>query len=85
MIPTQTLETFPIFGSNATKVEPGDAKKAAGWQQADVVPAEWMNWEWYKASRGITDLNAGVTSIEAEITGPFIWCGYSLLGSMAMP
>lgn len=67
MIPTQTLESFPVFGSNATKVEPGDAKKAAGWQQADVVPAEWMNWEWYKASKGITELNAGVSSIEAEI------------------
>lgn len=67
MIPTQTLESFPIFGSNATKVEPGDAKKAAGWQQADVVPAEWMNWEWYKASKGITELNAGVNSIESEM------------------
>jgi microcystin-dependent protein len=67
MIPTQTLESFPIFGSNATKVEPGDAKKAAGWQQADVVPAEWMNWEWYKASKGITELNAGVSSIEKEL------------------
>ena len=67
MIPTQTLESFPVFGSNATRVEPGDAKKAAGWQQADVVPAEWMNWEWYKASKGITELNAGVSSIEKEI------------------
>lgn len=72
MIPTQTLESFPIFGSNATKVEPGDAKKAAGWQQADVVPAEWMNWEWYKASKGITDLNSGVSSIETEINNVLI-------------
>jgi microcystin-dependent protein/antitoxin component of RelBE/YafQ-DinJ toxin-antitoxin module len=67
MIPSQTFENYPIFGSNATKVEPGDAKKAAGWQQADVVPAEWMNWAWYKNTKGITDLNRGLSSVENEI------------------
>ena len=67
MIPTQTLETYPIFGSNGTKVQPGDAKMAAGFQQADVLPAEWMNWEWNKNSRLITELQEGVESIETEI------------------
>jgi hypothetical protein len=67
MIPEQTLLNFPLFGDNATKVEPDNNKKSNGWQQADVVPAEWMNWEWYHASKGISDLNQGVKSIEAEL------------------
>ena len=67
MIPSQTFETYPIFGGNATKVEPGDAKKSAGFQQADVLPAEWMNWAWNKNSKGISDLNEGVTSLEKEV------------------
>ena len=67
MIATQTLESFPPFGDNATKVKPDDAKYAAGFQAADVLPAEWMNWTWGKSSKGITDLNAGVEMMEAEI------------------
>lgn len=67
MIPQQTFESYPVFGDNATKVKPDDAKYAAGFQQADVLPAEWMNWAWAKNSKGITDANAGLSSIEAEI------------------
>lgn len=67
MIPKQTLENYPIFGDNATKVQPDNAKMAAGFQQADVLPAEWMNWAWAKNSKGITDLNMGIASIETEI------------------
>lgn len=67
MIATQSLESFPPFGDNATKVKPDDAKYAAGFQAADVLPAEWMNWTWGKSSKGITDLNAGVEMMEAEI------------------
>lgn len=67
MIPEQTLLNFPLFGDNATKVEPDNNKKSNGWQQADVVPAEWMNWEWYHASKGVSDLNKGVSSMEKEI------------------
>ena len=67
MIPEQTLLGFPLFGDNATKVEPDNNKKSNGWQQGDVVPAEWMNWEWYHASKGVADLNKGVNSMEKEI------------------
>ena len=67
MIPEQTLLSYPVFGDNATKVEPDNNKKSNGWQQGDVVPAEWMNWGWYHNSKGITDLNKGVTSMEKEI------------------
>lgn len=67
MIPKQTLENYPVFGDNATKVQPDDAKMAAGFQQSDVLPAEWMNWAWNKNSKGIKDLNLGVNAIEQEI------------------
>ena len=67
MIPQQTFESYDIFGSGATKVAPPAAKRSAGYQQADVLPAEWMNWAWYKNSKGINDLNEGATSMEAEI------------------
>ena len=67
MIAPQAFETYDIFGSGATKVEPPAAKRSAGWQQADVLPAEYMNWAWYKNSKCITDLNSGVKSVEDEI------------------
>lgn len=67
MIAPQTFETYDIFGSGATKVEPPAAKRSAGFQQADVLPAEWMNWAWYKNSKGINDLNDGLGSVENEI------------------
>lgn len=67
MIPQQTFENYEIFGDNATKTAPDSAKYAAGFQESDVLPAEWMNWAWNKNTKGITDLNAGVTSIEAEL------------------
>ena len=67
MIPQQTLESYPVFSDNGTKVKPDDAKYAAGWAQADVVPAEWLNWFFNKSSKGITLLNSGVDSIEKEI------------------
>lgn len=67
MIPQQTFENYPVFGDNSTKVKPDDAKYAAGFQVNDVLPAEWMNWAWAKNTKGITDLNRGLDSVEKEI------------------
>lgn len=67
MVPTQTLENFPPFGDNATKVQPDNAKYAAGFQPSDVYPAEWVNWVWGKSSNGVTKLNTGVDMMEREI------------------
>ena len=67
MINTQTLVNFPVFGDNATKAQPDNAKYAAGFQPADVYPAEWVNWVWNKASGGVTALNTGVDMMEREI------------------
>lgn len=67
MIPLQSFISYPVFGDNATKVKPDDVKYAAGFQQSDVLPAEWMNWAWNKNTQGITDLNRGSCSIEQEL------------------
>ena len=75
MTPQQTFENYPVFGDNASKIKPDDAKYAAGFQQADVLPAEWMNWAWYKNTKGITDLNLGVESIEKELINILVAAG----------
>lgn len=69
MIPTQEMTSFPVWasGSGAAKVEPGAAKYAAGWLEADVVPHEWLNWLFNRASGAVTKHNAGVLSMEKEI------------------
>lgn len=67
MIPEQTLVQFPEFSDTGTKVKPGDAKYSAGFQEADVLPAEWLNWFLNKASDGISVINEGISSIEKEL------------------
>ena len=69
MIARQTFESYPVFGDNATKVMPdnGGSKYSNGFQQSDVLPAEWMNWAWNKNTKGITDLNEGAGSMEDEL------------------
>lgn len=67
MIPNQTLVDFPEFADSGTKTAPGSAKYSAGFQEADVLPAEWLNYFENKSSAGITALNDGVKSCEAEL------------------
>lgn len=67
MIQNQTFEGFPIFGDNSSMSQPEAAIYANGFAPADVLPAEYYNWLTYKASKGITDLNRGVVSMEAEL------------------
>lgn len=67
MIPNQDLTPYPEFGNNSTKVKPDDPKYSAGFQPADVLPAEWLNWFLSRASKGVTELGEGVSSMEQEI------------------
>lgn len=67
MIPTQTMPDFPVFGSNATKLEPDAAKRAAGFYESEVLPYEWFNYFLNRASTGVTAHNAGLKSVEEEI------------------
>ena len=68
MIPVQTFEDFPEFCDTGTKTKPDSAKYSAGFVEADVLPAEWLNYFENKSSAGITALNRGVKSIENEMT-----------------
>lgn len=67
MIPTQEMINFPVFAENGKKIQPDTAKYSQGFQEADVLPAEWMNFLENKSSAAITTLNAGISSIEEEL------------------
>lgn len=67
MIATQTFITFPEFADNGTNVPPEGAKYANGYIAAEVLPAEHLNYFFNGATKGVTDLNAGLSSVEAEL------------------
>ena len=67
MIPTQEMTPYPVFGDNATKVQPDDPKYSGGFLPGDVLPAEWLNWLLNRASGAVTKLNAGTLSLEQEV------------------
>ena len=67
MIPTQDMTPYPTFGDNSSRVQPDQAKYAAGFLPGDVVPAEWFNWLLNRGSSATTKLNAGTLSMEQEI------------------
>ena len=67
MIETQTFDKYAVFGENAVKATPDAVKYASGFKQADVLPAEWLNWAWHKNSKCITDLNTGLAVVEDEL------------------
>ncbi len=67
MIPNQTFIEFPEFCNTGTKTKPDSAKYAAGFVESDVLPAEWLNYFENRSSVGITDLNRGMSSVQAEM------------------
>ena len=67
MIPTQEFENFPEFANAGEKTPPNDQKYAQGFLPSDTLPAEWQNWFLAGATRGITALDTGLSSVEAEI------------------
>jgi len=77
MIKTQEMTSFPIFAENGQKIQPDTAKYSAGFQESDVLPAEWVNYFENKSSSAITTLNAGVTSIEEELNNLVVAGGQS--------
>lgn len=77
MTPTQIMVNFPTFGANSTKLQPESAKYSAGFQEADVLPHEWLNWFLNKSSDGVSTLNAGLLSVEQEINSVLTAAGMS--------
>ena len=67
MIPTQTFENFPEFANAGEKTQPNEQKYAQGFLPSDTLPAEWHNWFLGGTTRGITALDTGLASVEAEL------------------
>lgn len=67
MIAQQTLVNFPEFANSGTKIAPDGAKYAEGFQPGDVLPAEWTNYLFNKASAGLTTSNSVVDSSQKEL------------------
>ena len=67
MISTQTFISYPEFSDNGTNIKPEAAKYSNGYVPSEVLPAEHLNYFLNGATKGVTDLNAGVSSIEAEL------------------
>lgn len=67
MIPSQTFPNYPEFANSGTKTQPGAVKYSAGFVASDTLPAEWLNWFLSGATKGVSALNSGLTSVEEEL------------------
>ena len=67
MIPSQTFPNYPEFANSGTKTQPGAVKYAAGFVSSDTLPAEWLNWFLAGATKGVSALNSGLSSVEEEL------------------
>lgn len=55
MIP-QDFESFPVFGTDSSMVQPDEPKYSDGFVFGDVLPAEWLNWFLHTMSKGYNEL-----------------------------
>lgn len=67
MIATQNFINYPEFSDNGTNIKPDDAKYSAGYIPSEVLPAEHLNYFLNGATKGVSDLNAGLLSVEKEL------------------
>ena len=67
MISTQTMTDYPVFAESGSKSEPDSTTYSEGFEPADVLPAQWVNWIENRTSSAITTLNSGVKSMEEEL------------------
>ena len=67
MKPVVAFDNFPSFGNAGARTAPGEAKYAAGFFPADTFPAEWANYFFHGATKGISDLNSATRSIWLEL------------------
>lgn len=77
MTPNQDLVSFPVFANSGTKISPDQAKYAAGFQESDVLPAEWLNYFLNKASAAATALNTLGDSAQKELNNLLTQAGIS--------
>lgn len=67
MKPIEALPAFPEFANINPGVAPGEPKYSQGFVPADTFPAEWANYFFNGATKGITALNAATSSIWSEL------------------
>lgn len=67
MKPVTPFDNYPSFGNAGARQAPGDAKYALGFVAADTFPAEWANYFFHGATKGVSDLNTAVRSIWVEL------------------
>jgi hypothetical protein len=67
MKPVTPFDNYPSFGNAGSRSAPGDAKYALGFVAADTFPAEWANYFFHGATKGVSDLNTAVRSIWVEL------------------
>lgn len=67
MKPITPFDSYPSFANGGSRSAPGDAKYALGFVPADTFPAEWANYFFHGATKGVSDLNSAVTSLWNEM------------------
>lgn len=67
MKPVTAFDNFPSFANAGTRSAPAEAKYAQGMVPADTLPAEWANYFFHGATKGVSDLNSAVRSIWQEL------------------
>lgn len=62
-----TFDNFPPFATNGSRnMNTESAKYAVGFLEGETFPAEWANYLFHGATKGISDLNTAVQSIWKE-------------------
>lgn len=67
MKPVVAFDNYPSFGNAGARQAPGDAKYSLGFVPTDTLPAEWANYFFHGATKGVSDLNTAVRSIWLEL------------------
>lgn len=73
-----SFDNFPTFAANGSRdMNPESAKYSVGFVPADTFPAEWANYMFHGATKGVSDLNTAVASIWAENANVLTQAGIS--------
>lgn len=68
MKPVSAFDNYPPFATNGARtMNTESAKYSVGFVPADTFPAEWANYLFHGATKGVSDLNTAVTSVQTEV------------------
>ena len=67
MKPVSAFDNYPPFATNGARtMNTESAKYSVGFVPADTFPAEWANYLFHGATKGVSDLNTALTSVWSE-------------------